>query len=73
MPTCCMHEIEAQLLKDAYAVFLDELSSETIFDEAYFRSLHRRTFESLYATRLGFAGLNPTLWPEQIDISFPSR
>lgn len=43
-----LHEIEARLLKDAYAVFLNELSAETIFDEAYFRSLHRRTFESIY-------------------------
>lgn len=32
-----LHEIEARLLKDAYTVFLDELSRETIFDEAYFK------------------------------------
>ena len=53
-----LHEIEAQLLKDAYAVFLDELSPETIFDKAYFRSLHRRTFESLYAWAGEYRNLN---------------
>jgi cell filamentation protein len=43
-----LHEIEARLLKEAYTVFIKELSGETVFDEDYFRSLHRRTFESLY-------------------------
>jgi cell filamentation protein len=53
-----LHEVEAQLLKDAYAVFLDELSGKTIFDEAYFKSLHRRTFESLYEWAGEYRNLN---------------
>lgn len=44
-----LHEIEAQLLQQAYRAFVDELDASTRFDEACFLSLHRRTFESLYA------------------------
>ena len=43
-----LHKIEAQLLQQAYAVFVSGLQPDTRFDETYFRSLHRRTFESLY-------------------------
>ena len=43
-----LHEIEASLLEDAYELFISELDENTIFDENYFISLHRRTFESLY-------------------------
>lgn len=43
-----LHEIEARLLEQAYATFVTELTPGTRFDEAYFRSLHRRTYESLY-------------------------
>lgn len=43
-----LHAIEAELLQQAYARFVDELSPDTRFNEAYFRGLHRRTFESLY-------------------------
>jgi len=43
-----LHEIEAQLLQQAYQTFVAELTAETRFDEAYFQSLHRRTFETLY-------------------------
>ena len=43
-----IHAFENDLLRDAYEVFVEELDSQTIFDEAYFKSLHRRTFESLY-------------------------
>ena len=43
-----IHEIEKELLTEAYAIYFDELVESTIFDEAYFRSLHKRTFESLY-------------------------
>lgn len=43
-----LQEIEAQLLQQAYAVFVSELEPDTRLDEAYFQSLHRRTFESLY-------------------------
>lgn len=44
-----LHEMEAQLLQQAYQTFACELKADTRFDEAYFQSLHRRTFESLYA------------------------
>ncbi len=43
-----LHEIEKELLEEAYEIFFDELSNDTIFDENYFMDLHRRTFESLY-------------------------
>jgi len=43
-----LHEIEAQLLQQAYATFVSELTPDTRLDEAYFQSLHRRTFETLY-------------------------
>jgi cell filamentation protein len=43
-----LHSLESDLLVEAYTIFLEELTSETIFDETYFKSLHRRTFESLY-------------------------
>jgi cell filamentation protein len=44
-----LHEIEAQLLQQAYQTFVSELNADTRFDEAYFRSLHQRTFQSLYS------------------------
>lgn len=43
-----LHEIEVQLLQQAYQTFVAELTADTRFDEAYFQSLHRRTFETLY-------------------------
>ena len=43
-----LHEVEAQLLQQAYQIFVSELTAETRFDETYFQSLHLRTFESLY-------------------------
>lgn len=43
-----IHALENDLLRDAYEVFLEELNADTVFDESYFKSLHRRTFESLY-------------------------
>jgi cell filamentation protein len=43
-----IHEIEKELIEDAYNIFYDELDENTIFDEEYFISLHKRTFESLY-------------------------
>lgn len=43
-----LHAIEAQLLTQAYQTFIQELQPDTAFDEAYFQSLHQRTFESLY-------------------------
>ncbi len=43
-----LHEVERELLEEAYQVFAAELDDATVFDEAYFKALHRRTFESLY-------------------------
>lgn len=43
-----LHELEAELLEEAYKIFYDELSEDTMFDENYYRELHRRTFEALY-------------------------
>jgi len=43
-----LQEVETQLLQQAYQTFVSELAADTRFDEAYFQSLHRRTFESLY-------------------------
>ncbi len=43
-----IHEIEKELLEEAYVLFFDELDETTLFDEEYFVSLHKRTFESLY-------------------------
>ncbi len=46
--TQTVHEIERELLEEAYAVFFNELDEHTRFNEDYFISLHKRTFESLY-------------------------
>ena len=43
-----LHEIEATLLQQAYQIFIAELQPSTRFDEAYFKSLHQRTWASLY-------------------------
>jgi cell filamentation protein len=47
-----LQEIESALLAQAYRVFIDELSPDTRFDEACFKSLHARAFSTLY----GWAG-----------------
>ncbi|MBU3015049.1 Fic family protein [Poseidonibacter lekithochrous] len=43
-----IHDIEQELLIKSYEIFFDELEEDTLFDEEYFKSLHKRTFESLY-------------------------
>lgn len=43
-----LHELERSLMAEAYTLFHEELNEKTLFDEDYFKSLHRRTFESLY-------------------------
>lgn len=43
-----IHELEKELLKDAYEIFFNEMDEKTIFDEYYFKELHRRTFQDLY-------------------------
>jgi len=43
-----LHEVEATLLQQAYTRFITELDPSVRFDEDYFISLHRDTYESLY-------------------------
>lgn len=43
-----IHELERTLLEDAYQIFYNELDEQTVFDEKYYISLHKRTFDSLY-------------------------
>ncbi|PLY07448.1 MAG: cell filamentation protein Fic [Arcobacter sp.] len=43
-----IHEIEKELIEDAYNIFYEELTDKTILDENYFKDLHKRTFVSLY-------------------------
>ncbi len=43
-----LHEIEGSLLQQAYTRFITELDASVSFDEDYFKSLHRDTYESLY-------------------------
>lgn len=43
-----IHELERELIAEAYVTFHDELEENTLFDETYFRTLHQRTFEALY-------------------------
>jgi len=48
-----IHEIEFNLLTQAYEQFSSQLTENTILDETYFIELHQKTFESLY----DFAGI----------------
>ena len=48
-----IHEIEHNLLTQAYEQFSSQLNKQTTFDETYFIDLHKKTFESLY----DFAGV----------------
>ena len=48
-----IHEIEHNLLTEAYEQFSSQLNKQTTFDETYFIDLHKKTFESLY----DFAGV----------------
>jgi len=43
-----IQHIEETLVEEAYSIFTKELSKDTLFDENYFKQLHKRTFESLY-------------------------
>lgn len=43
-----IYDLEESLLEDAYTIFVKELNEDIVFDESYFKSLHKRTFESLY-------------------------
>ena len=52
-----IHEIEKNLLFQAYEIFSSKLKKQTHFDETYFINLHKKTFESLY----DFAGIYRTV------------
>ncbi|MBT5934124.1 Fic family protein [Sulfurimonas sp.] len=52
-----IHEIENNLLIEAYAKFSHELNENTKFDEEYFVDIHKKTFEALY----DFAGVYRTV------------
>ena len=43
-----LHAIENELLIQAYELFYHRIDDTTVFDEAYFISLHKATFSSLY-------------------------
>lgn len=43
-----LHEVEETLLQQAYQTFIAECEPTTRFDETFFKSLHQRTFETLY-------------------------
>lgn len=43
-----IHELERELIEEAYEIFHEELDENTIFDENYFIQLHKRTFGELY-------------------------
>lgn len=53
-----IHELENDLLDEAYRVFQSELNEGTIFNEHYFNELHKRTFESLYEWAGKYRGFN---------------
>ncbi|MCK5111711.1 MAG: Fic family protein [Arcobacteraceae bacterium] len=43
-----LHEIENNLLKEAYQTFSQNINATTKFNEEFFINLHKKTFESLY-------------------------
>lgn len=52
-----IHEIENNLLLEAYEKFSSQITKKTLFDEAYFINLHKKTFEAVY----DFAGIYRTV------------
>ena len=52
-----IHEIENNLLIEAYEKFSHELNKDTKFNEEYFVNIHKKTFEALY----DFAGVYRTV------------
>ena len=61
-----IHEIENNLLFQAYETFSSQLTEQTLFDETYFINLHKKTFESLYE----FAGKYRTVNMSKGDSQF---
>lgn len=43
-----LFEMETQILEKSYIYFHSNLSGTTIFDETYFKNLHKHNFEKLY-------------------------
>ena len=43
-----IHQIEKDLIEEAYKIFFVELDEDTIFNEEYYIKLHKKTFENLY-------------------------
>jgi len=61
-----IHEIENNLLFQAYEKFSSQITDEILFDEAYFINLHKKIFESLY----DFAGVYRTVNMSKGDSQF---
>ncbi|MDD3463211.1 MAG: Fic family protein [Sulfurospirillaceae bacterium] len=61
-----IHEIENNLLLQAYEHFASQITEKTLLNETYFISLHKKTFESLY----DFAGLYRTVNMSKGDSQF---
>ena len=61
-----IHEIENNLLLQAYEHFASQITEKTVLNETYFISLHKKTFESLY----DFAGLYRTVNMSKGDSQF---
>ena len=61
-----IHEIENNLLLQAYKQFSSELNKNTQFNEAYFIDLHKKTFEAVY----DFAGVYRTVNMSKGDSQF---
>lgn len=53
-----LHEIETGLLQEAYQIFIAELQPATRFDETCFKSLHQRTWTSLYEWAGEYRGMD---------------
>jgi len=43
-----IQDLEETLITEAYIVFTKKLNIDTVFDEKYYKQLHKKTFESLY-------------------------
>jgi len=61
-----IHEIENNLLFQAYEKFSSQITEKVLLDETYFINLHKKTFESLY----DFAGLYRTVNMSKGDSQF---
>ena len=53
-----LFEMETQILEKNYIHFHSKLNDETIFDEAYLKTLHKHNFEKLYTWSGHFRSIN---------------